>query len=163
MIPLPVPENPKVLRLEGACGIDDGADGDGSVEFRVMSGSEVLWSSGVMRRGMAAKKFSIPVAENGIRHLYLMADRVDNNSYDHADWVDLAWKTAGSGQGMKGAVVNASEFGMVPGVRKDQGPALRAAVSALRRQGGGRFEHPQRHLPFLSGGGFEHEFPYFQP
>lgn len=163
MIPLPVPENPKVLRLEGACGIDDGADGDGSVEFRVMSGSEVLWSSGVMRRGMAAKKFSIPVAENGIRHLYLMADRVDNNSYDHADWVDLAWKTAGSGQGMKGAVVNASQFGMVPGVRKDQGPALRAAVSALRRQGGGRFEHPQRHLPFLSGGGFEHEFPYFQP
>lgn len=163
MIPLPVPENPKVLRLEGACGIDDGADGDGSVEFRVMSGSEVLWSSGVMRRGMAAKKFSIPVAENGIRHLYLMADRVDNNSYDHADWVDLAWKTTGSGQGMKGAVVNASEFGMVPGVRKDQGPALRAAVSALRRQGGGRFEHPQRHLPFLSGGGFEHEFPYFQP
>ena len=128
MIPLPVPENPKVLRLEGACGIDDGADGDGSVEFRVMSGSEVLWSSGVMRRGMAAKKFSIPVAENGIRHLYLMADRVDNNSYDHADWVDLAWKTAGSGQGMKGAVVNASQFGMVPGVRKDQGPALRAAV-----------------------------------
>ncbi|MFQ7535303.1 MAG: NPCBM/NEW2 domain-containing protein [Akkermansia muciniphila] len=32
MIPLPVPETPKVLRLEGACGIDDGADGDGSVE-----------------------------------------------------------------------------------------------------------------------------------
>ena len=133
MIPLPVPENPKVLRLEGACGIDDGADGDGSVEFRVMSGSEVLWSSGVMRRGMAAKKFSVPVAENGIRHLYLMADRVDNNSYDHANWVDLAWKTGGSGQGKTGTVVNASEFGMVPGVRKDQGPALRAAVSALRR------------------------------
>lgn len=137
MIPLPVPETPKILRLEGACGVDDGADGDGSVEFRVMSGSGVLWSSGVMKRGMAAKKFSIPVAENGIRHLYLMADRVDNNSYDHADWVDLAWKTGGSGQGAKGAVVNASEFGMVPGVRKDQGPALRAAVSALRKQGGG--------------------------
>ena len=102
MIPLPVPENPKVLRLEGACGIDDGADGDGSVEFRVMSGSEVLWSSGVMKRGMAAKKFSIPVAENGIRHLYLMADRVDNNSYDHADWVDLAWKTGGRGHGICG-------------------------------------------------------------
>ena len=158
MIPLPVPENPKVLRLEGACGIDDGADGDGSVEFRVMSGSEVLWSSGVMRRGMAAKKFSIPVAENGIRHLYLMADRVDNNSYDHADWVDLAWKTTGSGQGMKGAVVNASEFGMVPGVRKDQGPALRAAVSALRRQGGGVLNIPRGIYHFYPEGALNMSF-----
>ena len=158
MIPLPVPENPKVLRLEGACGIDDGADGDGSVEFRVMSGSEVLWSSGVMRRGMAAKKFSIPVAENGIRHLYLMADLVDNNSYDHADWVDLAWKTTGSGQGMKGAVVNASEFGMVPGVRKDQGPALRAAVSALRRQGGGVLNIPRGIYHFYPEGALNMSF-----
>ena len=120
MIPFPFRKPRKIQRLEGACGVDDGADGDGSVEFRVMSGSGVLWSSGVMK-GMAAKKFSIPVAENGIRHLYLMADRVDNNSYDHADWVDLAWKTGGSGQGAKGAVVNASEFGMVPGVRKTRG------------------------------------------
>ena len=158
MIPLPVPENPKVLRLEGACGIDDGADGDGSVEFRVMSGSEVLWSSGVMRRGMAAKKFSIPVAENGIRHLYLMADRVDNNSYDHADWVDLAWKTTGSGQGKTGTVVNASEFGMVPGVRKDQGPALRAAVSALRRQGGGVLNIPRGIYHFYPEGALNMSF-----
>ena len=124
MIPLPVPENPKVLRLEGACGIDDGADGDGSVEFRVMSGSEVLWSSGVMRRGMAAKKFSIPVAENGIRHLYLMADRVDNNSY----------------------------------VRKDQGPALRAAVSALRRQGGGVLNIPRGIYHFYPEGALNMSF-----
>lgn len=158
MIPLPVPENPKVLRLEGACGIDDGADGDGSVEFRVMSGSEVLWSSGVMKRGMAAKKFSIPVAENGIRHLYLMADRVDNNSYDHADWVDLAWKTGGRGHGMKGSVVNASEFGMVPGVRKDQGPALRAAVSALRRQGGGVLNLPRGIYHFYPEGALNMSF-----
>ena len=158
MIPLPVPENPKVLRLEGACGIDDGADGDGSVEFRVMSGSEVLWSSGVMRRGMAAKKFSVPVAENGIRHLYLMADRVDNNSYDHADWVDLAWKTGGSGQGKTGTVVNASEFGMVPGVRKDQGPALRAAVSALRRQGGGVLNIPRGIYHFYPEGALNMSF-----
>lgn len=52
-----------------------------------------------------------------------MADPGGNNSYDHADWVDLVWKTGGEPQGMKGAVVNAAKFGMVPGVRKDQGPA----------------------------------------
>ncbi|MFR4417472.1 MAG: hypothetical protein ACLT8E_08930, partial [Akkermansia sp.] len=93
-----------------------------------------------------------------IRHLYLMADRVDNNSYDHADWVDLAWKTTGSGQGMKGAVVNASEFGMVPGVRKDQGPALRAAVSALRRQGGGVLNIPRGIYHFYPEGALNMSF-----
>lgn len=74
MIPLPVPEGSgsRVWKLEGACGIDDGTDGDGSVEFRVMSGSEVLWSSGVMKRGMPAKKFSVPVAEN--RHTASLPD-----------------------------------------------------------------------------------------
>ena len=132
-------------------------------EFRVMSGSEVLWSSGVMKRGMAAKKFSIPVAENGIRHLYLMADRVDNNSYDHADWVDLAWKTGGRGHGMKGSVVNASEFGMVPGVRKDQGPALRAAVSALRRQGGGVLNLPRGIYHFYPEGALNMSFHISEP
>lgn len=44
--------------------------------------------------GNACEKVSVPVAENGIRHLYLVADRVENNSYDHADWVDLVWKRA---------------------------------------------------------------------
>ncbi len=161
MIPLPVPERngSRVLRLEGACGIDDGTDGDGSVEFRVMSGSEVLWSSGVMKRGMPAKKFSVPVAEKGIRHLYLMADRVENNHYDHADWVDLVWKTGGGRQmRMKGSVVNASEFGLVAGVRKDQGPALRAAVSALRSQGGGVLNIPRGVYHFYPEGALNMSF-----
>lgn len=160
MIPLPVPEGSgsRVWKLEGACGIDDGTDGDGSVEFRVMSGSEVLWSSGVMKRGMPAKKFSVPVAENGIRHLYLMADRVENNSYDHADWVDLVWKTGGEPQGMKGAVVNAAKFGMIPGVRKDQGPALRSAISALRKQGGGVLNIPRGVYHFYPEGALNMSF-----
>lgn len=160
MIPIPVPERngAGVVSLEGACGIDDGADGDGSVEFRVMSGSEVLWSSGVMKRGMPAKKFSVPVAENGIRHLYLMADRVENNSHDHADWVDLAWKVGAEQQSAKGTVVNASKFGMVPGVRKDQGPALRSAISALRKKGGGVLSIPKGVYHFYPEGALNMTF-----
>lgn len=160
MIPLPVPERKgaRVVSLQGACGIDDGADGDGSVEFRVMSGSEVLWSSGVMKRGMPAKKFTVPVAENGIRHLYLMADRVENNNYDHADWVDLAWNMGAEPQEMKGAVVNAAKFGMVPGVRKDQGPALRSAISALRKKGGGVLSVPKGVYHFYAEGALSMTF-----
>lgn len=160
MIPLPVPDRKGagVVSLEGACGIDDGADGEGSVEFRVMSGSRVLWSSGVMKRGMPAKKFSVKVAENGIRHLYLMADRVENNSYDHADWVDLAWKMAGKQPAMKVAVVNAARFGMVPGSRKDQGPALRSAISALRKQGGGVLNIPRGVYHFYPEGALNMSF-----
>lgn len=160
MIPLPVPQRngSGVVSLEGACGVDDGADGDGSVEFRVMSGSGVLWSSGVMKKGMPAKKFSVPVAENGIRHLYLMADRVENNSYDHADWVDLVWKVGAELQSMKGAVVDTARFGMVPGIKKDQGPALRAAISALRKQGGGVLNIPRGVYHFYPEGALNMSF-----
>ncbi|WP_302015651.1 NPCBM/NEW2 domain-containing protein [uncultured Akkermansia sp.] len=160
MIPLPIPggDGARVASLEGACGIDDGTDGDGSVEFRVMSGSEVLWSSGVMKRGMPAKRFSVPVAENGIRHLYLMADRVENNSYDHADWVGLAWKMGGKPQSVKGGTVNGAQFGMVPGVKKDQGPALRSAISALRKQGGGVLTIPRGVYHFYPEGALNMSF-----
>ncbi len=136
MIPLPVPEG--VVSLSGACGIDDGANGEGSVEFRVMSGSEVLWSSGVMKRGQAAKEFSVDLLKNNLHTVYLMADRVENNSYDHADWVDLKW-TEGPITAKKNLKdIDASKFGMTPGVKKDQGPALRKAISALRKKDSGR-------------------------
>lgn len=160
MIPLPVPDKNghRVVSLEGACGIDDGADGEGSVEFRVMSGSRVLWSSGVMKRGMPAKKFSVKVAENGIRHLYLMADRGENNNYDHADWLELAWKMDGQAQAVKPAVVNAAKFGMVPGVRKDQGAALRSAISAVRKSGGGVLNIPRGVYHFYPEGALNMSF-----
>ena len=160
MIPLPVPsiQGGRVMGLEGACGVDDGTDGEGSVEFRVMSGSEVLWSSGVMKRGMPAKRFSVKVAANGLKNLYLMADRVENNSYDHADWVDLAWKIGEEGGTMQTAVVNAAKFGMIPGVRKDQGPALRDAISALRRRGGGVLSIPRGVYHFYPDGALDMSF-----
>lgn len=92
--------------------------------------------------GNACEKFSVPVAENGIRHLYLMADRVENNSYDHADWVDLVWKTGGEPQGMKGAVVNAADrHDSRRQERSGSGPAVRdfRPAEAGRR----RAEHPR--------------------
>ncbi|MEF2892926.1 MAG: NPCBM/NEW2 domain-containing protein, partial [Akkermansia sp.] len=160
MIPLPVPsiQGGRVVSFEGACGVDDGTDGEGSVEFRVMSGSEVLWSSGVMKRGMPAKKFSVKVAANGLKNLYLMADRVENNSYDHADWVDLAWRIGKEGGTMQAAVMNVAKFGMIPGVRKDQGPALRAAISALRRRGGGVLSIPRGVYHFYPDGALDMSF-----
>ncbi len=138
MILLPVPElksGEGVTGLSGACGIDDGANGKGSVEFRVMSGTEVLWSSGVMKSGDAAKKFTVELAESNLRTVYLMADRVENNSYDHADWVDLKWTTATINAKKNLIKIDAAKFGMTPGVKKDQGPALRKALSALRKRG----------------------------
>lgn len=160
MIPLPIPglQEKNVLSFNGACGVDDGADGEGSVEFRVMSGSEVLWSSGVMKKGMPAKAFSIPIAANQIRHLYLMADRVENNSYDHADWVDLSWTIGSSEDAVKPAVVNAAKFGMKSGIKKDQGPALRAAISALRQQGGGVLSIPKGVYHFYPEGALNMTF-----
>lgn len=172
MIPLPVPDirGGQVLSFEGACGVDDGADGEGSIEFRVMSGSEILWSSGVMKRGMPAKRFSVKVSGNGLKNLYLMADRVENNSYDHADWVDLVWRIGGESGAVPAAVVNAAKFGMISGSKKDQGPALRSAISALRRRGGGVLSIPRGVYHFYPEGALNmsfyisnHEQPLIHP
>ncbi|OHT03600.1 Alpha-1,3-galactosidase B [Tritrichomonas foetus] len=88
MIPVTIPNGAK--SLSGLCGIDDEVTSRSSVEFQILSGSEVLWRSGVIRNGDDAAKFTVPVPE-GSHKLYLIADEVDTNDNDHADWVDLHW------------------------------------------------------------------------
>lgn len=135
MIPITIPEslNGKITVLQGACGIADSANG-GSVEFKVMSGSEVLWSSGKMTHGMPAKSFQVPVTL-GMKHIYLLADELDNNFNDHACWVDLKWGVNSPAKSKGKKVINAEKYGLQANVLMDQGPALRKAISALRDSG----------------------------
>ena len=150
MIPLTVPNGS--TQLTGACGIDDKV-AKGSVAFSIMSGSEVVWTSGTMNSGMPAKEFSIKILP-GTRKLYLLADHVENNDEDHANWVNLTWekgkvaqstpvniiktyKKDGKRDSSVQDFIKASDFGMKPGVKADQGKALRRAISAARQQPNG--------------------------
>ncbi|MGN0834499.1 MAG: NPCBM/NEW2 domain-containing protein [Candidatus Spyradosoma sp.] len=141
MIPLDVPpegsfggKDMRAARLLGACGIDDeaGAGGDGA-EFRVLSGTEVLWSSGVMRRGEPAKRFSVEIPRHA-KKLYLLALAGGNDVCDHADWADLKWESDFFGRlGAAGHSLDAREFGLVPDESgKDRTAAFRRALNAAR-------------------------------
>lgn len=131
MIPINTPGGYKDI-LCGSCGIDDEAAG-GSVRFRIMSGTNVLWESPLMKKGMPAAPFEVTVPVDA-KKLYLMADDVDGNDNDHADWVNLRWKLSRI-KAERRAIperVDASAFGLKPGIREDQTEQLRAALSAMR-------------------------------
>lgn len=140
MIPLDVPPegsfgaDADAARLLGACGIDDEAGGRGDgAEFRVLSGTEVLWSSGVMRPGEPAKRFSVKIPRRA-KKLYLLTLAGGNDVCDHADWTDLKWECGLSVRlGDAGHSLDAREFGLVPDESgKDRTAAFRKALNAAR-------------------------------
>ena len=76
-----------------------GVDGEitnpaASIEFFVLGDGKVLWQSGVMKAGDAAKNFTVNLA--GVKTLMLkVGDAGDGISYDHADWADAKFETIG--------------------------------------------------------------------
>lgn len=156
MIPVTVPRD--AVSLSGGCGIDDQAPQSASVKFSLLSGSEILWESPVMKKGMKAEYFQIDLPER-VNKLYLVAYEVDNNSGDHADWVDLQWTKKGSrAKSQKSKLINAADYGLTPNVRQDQGPALRKAISAARQNPGCTLEIPQGTYHFYSEGALKMSF-----
>ena len=134
-IPVTVPGD--AVRFTGAVGVDDGAGaGKGSVQFRILSGNAVLWESPVMKAGDPAALFDVAVPHTKHRKIYLQADDLGDNSYDHADWVDLAWKGGTAPAPKPPRIFRGAEFGLAPGVRDDQTPKLRKALQALREAPG---------------------------
>lgn len=167
MIPVSVPDGATALR--GACGVDDGTGGNGSVRFAVLSGSEVLWQSAVMRGGMAAAAFHVPVP-SGTRKLYLLADHVEDNSNDHADWVDLVWETETTIPEGNATVFKAQEHGLKPDVREDQTAALARLITKARSCPGSTITIPKGEYHFYSEGALRmsfhisnHDQPVFHP
>jgi len=68
-------------------GVDDSAGGRGSVEFLVLGDGRVLWASGLMTGGQAAKPAAVDL--EGVKTLELrVTDGDDGESDDHADWAD---------------------------------------------------------------------------
>lgn len=76
-------------------GVDDAAQGPGSVAFRVYGDGRKLYDSGVMRSGAAPKEIDLPLT--GVKSLLLRVDSADNGiHYDHADWADAQFVFSGT-------------------------------------------------------------------
>lgn len=77
----------RAQRFLAQAGIDDSAEGQGSVQFLVLGDGRILWDSGVL----AGKKppVAVDVDVRGVKTLCLkVADGGDGTSHDHADWAE---------------------------------------------------------------------------
>ena len=162
MIPIDVPEFEDGVRVfTGVVGVDDEVTagiGDG-VECRILSGTEVLWTSGVIRRG-EPKTFRVAVPQ-GARKLYLLALAVGNNWNDHVDWVNLKFEAganAALGTSESDPVYRGEDYGLVPGT-KDATPALRKLLKAVHQgNGGGKIVLPKGDYHFYPQSALEMSF-----
>lgn len=132
MIPLDVPSGARVLC--GKVGLDDEAPGGDGAEFRVLSGSEVLWASGVMKSGNPAKAFSVSVPD-GSKKLYLLVLAGKTNNADHADWVDLEWRIGEGAKKTSAEILSGTAAGFVPDGEKDRTEAFRKMLNRARTLG----------------------------
>jgi len=83
-------------RFTAMVGVDDEINkAAGSVEFRVLGDGRLLYKSGVMRAGQAAKKVDVDVS--GVKTLILLVnDGGDGMNWDHADWADAQLLVTGT-------------------------------------------------------------------
>lgn len=79
--------NGKGERFTAFVGVDDEANTRASVEFFLVGDKKILWRSGVMKKGNAAKQVDLDI--RGMKLLgLLVTDAGDGISYDHADWCE---------------------------------------------------------------------------
>jgi alpha-galactosidase len=83
---LQIAVNGRAEEFSAKVGLDD-ETGNGSVAFKVVGDGRVLWESGVLRKGQAAKE--VTVSLRGVKLLVLaVGDADDGISFDHGDWAD---------------------------------------------------------------------------
>jgi alpha-galactosidase len=76
-------------RFQARVGLDDGAEGKGSIEFIVFGDGKILWQSGLLTGRQPAKPVDVDL--EGVRVLELrVTDGEDGSSNDHADWADAS-------------------------------------------------------------------------
>jgi alpha-galactosidase len=81
--------------FSASVGVDDEVNLNpaASVEFNVLGDDRLLWTSGVMHAGDAAKPCTVDLT--GIKTLVLkVGDAGDGIDHDHADWVEAKFETA---------------------------------------------------------------------
>jgi alpha-galactosidase len=81
--------------FSGSVGVDNDINGaaSGGIEFFLYGDGKLLWRSGVMRAGGAAKNFELNL--EGVRTLILKVGAASADiSYDHADWANAKFEVA---------------------------------------------------------------------
>lgn len=75
-------------------GVDDNAGGKPSLAFKIVGDGKVLFKTGIMKPGDAAKRVEVPLT--GIKRLLLKVESPeDSTSHDHANWAEAEFVTSG--------------------------------------------------------------------
>ena len=82
-------------KFQASVGVDDAAgNAAASICFKVAGDGKVLWDSGVMKLGDAAKEMDLDLS--GVKKLMLtVTDAGDGINFDHADWADARFMVTG--------------------------------------------------------------------
>ncbi|MEN6577217.1 MAG: NPCBM/NEW2 domain-containing protein [Phycisphaerales bacterium] len=84
----------QVERFRAVVGVDDAANGRGTIVFRIYGDGQSLFNSDVMKGGQQAKALDIPLT--GVRKLLLLAGSAgDGVDFDHANWAQAEFVFAG--------------------------------------------------------------------
>lgn len=75
------------LRFQASVGLDDSTDGPGTVSFQILGDDKVLFNSGLVGKGDAARKVDVDLGGKKIIELRV-TDGGDGKNYDHADWAE---------------------------------------------------------------------------
>lgn len=82
-------------KFEASVGLDDAANGPGSIIFQVIADGKKLFDSGVMRTNTPAKAVSVDL--RGAQRLLLnVTDGGDGVGYDHANWAEARFTVSGA-------------------------------------------------------------------
>lgn len=82
------------VSIAGAVGADDKNLFAGKHRFKILGDRKVLWDSGVMRKGDAARAFDVDLS--GLDKVLLLVEEAgDGIMYDHADWLEVKITTRG--------------------------------------------------------------------
>jgi alpha-galactosidase len=83
-------------RFSARLGVDDEVKGQpGGLEFQVFGDGKLLWKSGLMHSGDAAKPVEVDLL--GVQQLSLLVTDGGNGiDYDHADWCDAKFEVTGA-------------------------------------------------------------------
>ena len=164
MIPMTVPEKASVF--QGICGVDDEAQLGAYVNFSISTGSEVIFVSDPLEKGVAIMfEVDIPI---GVKKLYLLANTInDNNQYCHADWVDLKFvegvRKPPTGMrigrfGTRAPKLRARDFGLIPNLTEDSGPKFREMLTRAREVPGTEIEIDAGEYDFYPTGALNMSF-----
>jgi alpha-galactosidase len=87
----------KHVRFSAFTGVDDAAlNHSGSIDFIIKGDGKILWESGIMKPGDAAKPVDIEIKR--VKKLTLLVtDGGDGADYDHANWAEAVFVTKGTG------------------------------------------------------------------